>query len=160
MILQHTKNNKLLAIFILLLAFLSAEGMTMDLIQFKIEGSEEGIRFILTNISSENITVNKKFSIGPAGKRGNIELIFTDKIGNKHHLSAKINYSQPQESDFISLSPSSFVGKTVTIETLKSYYNLEQGEYEVEGLYKNNDGKESGAFIGSSNISKLTVKIN
>jgi len=158
-ILQHIQNNKLFTYIILLFLFYSIESIAMEPIKFTIDVDEESLRFTLINTSYDDIVVSQILSVGPSGKRGNVELFFIDKQGGKHILSAKINFRRPKESDFISLSPDSFIGKIFSFEKVKSYYNLVPGVYKVEGFYKNYDGEKYGAYTGKSNTSKLSINI-
>ncbi len=131
----------------------------MEPIKFTIDTDEENLRFTLINTSYDDVVVNQTLSVGPSGKRGNVELFFIDKQGKKHILSAKINFRRSKESDFISLSPYSFVGKIFSFEKVKGYYNLVPGMYKVEGFYKNYDGEEYGAYTGKSNTSNSSINI-
>jgi len=158
-IFQLIKNSKLFLTTVLLLILYSIEGNAVEMIKFTIKSDEDNLRFILINKSDEEIVINHIFSVGPSGKRGNIELYFIDTNNKKYILSSKVNFKKTMKSDFISLSPNAFIGKIFSFDDVKSYYNLVPGEYELEGFYKNYKGEEYGAFIGSTNTSRLKVNI-
>jgi len=156
---QTIQNKAIFLSIVILMLNYSIESMAMEPLQFTIKSNNEYLLFSLTNRSYDDILVNNIFSIGPSGRRGNIELIFVDLKGIKHELSAKINFSKFNKNKILSLSPNYFTGKAYSFSDIKKYYQLNPGEYKVEGFYKNYYGEEYGVFIGSSNISGLTIKI-
>jgi len=131
----------------------------MEPIDFSLISKKNKLELRIKNSSAVDMLVNKKFSLGPAGKRGNIELSFIDNKGVVHELSAKINYSKGTDSDLIVLSPNESIEKEIDHNELIRYYNLDSGHYTVKGIYKNSFGEDKGAYMGKINSSPITIEI-
>ena len=131
----------------------------MDPLSFVISNTEDMLSLRVINKGSRNISVNKKFSLGPSGDRGNIELAFTGNDGVKHGLAVKINYAKNTEADFVLLTPNTFIGKEISHADLIEFYDLKPGSYVVSGLYKNSFGSDKDAFVGKVGSRPTTVDI-
>lgn len=131
----------------------------MDPIKFVISGKDDALCMYVVNTSAADVLVNKKFSLGQFGGRGNVELTFIDSAGLKHTLAAKINYGKDDESHSFLLTPRALVGKEMSYTDLMEFYNLESGSYMVHGAYKNNSGHDKGVFTGRVEASPVRIEI-
>lgn len=131
----------------------------MDPVKFVISGKDDVLSMYVINTSATEILVNKKFSLGQFGNRGNVDLTFIDSAGLKHTLAVKINYGKEDESNFFPLTPSAFIGKEISYEDLIEFYDLEPGSYVVQGVYKNNSGRDKGVFTGRVDASPISIEI-
>lgn len=131
----------------------------MEPIDFHIADADGKLSVMIKNSGTTDIVVNKRFSLGPAGERGNIELYFTGRDGVRHGVEAKINYGKNTDDDLTSLAPSAFVGKLISYKDLIEFYNLTPGRYSVSGIYKNYFGNEKRVFVGKVESSPITIEI-
>lgn len=145
-------------LFIVILLY-PCYGEAMEQINFLLSNEKNKLRMAVINNGDSGVLINKKFSLGPEGKRGNIELYFSSDDGEMHKLSAKINYGKVTEADLILLEPGKSFEKEISHSDLMEYYDLVPGIYTVTGIYKNNYLREMGAFIGKVESLPLTIKI-
>lgn len=134
-------------------------GVAMENLNFDISSDNNKLNIKLVNNSSTDIIINKRFSLGREGKRGNIEFYFTDINGDIHKLTAKINYGRVTESDLMKLPPGKSFGKQFNINELLDYYDLAPGVYRVNAKYKNFNLEEMGAFIGEIESKPILLEI-
>lgn len=131
----------------------------MDSVRFVISGNDDVLSMYIINTSAAEILVNKKFSLGQFGNGGKVDLAFTDSAGLKRTLAVKINYGKEDESNFFPLTPNAFIGKEISYEDLIEFYDLEPGSYMVQGVYKNNSGRDKGVFTGRVDASPIRIEI-
>lgn len=135
--------------FLVFIFLLSNNISAMEPIKINFENNNNNLKLSLTNVSEENILMNKRFSLGTSIELAEVDLIFVDNAGLEYPLCAMVTVGRLTEKDFVILKP----GETISIEyqanLLISMYCLKAGQYRVKAKYKNRSLENKSVFNGS-----------
>lgn len=118
----------------------SNNAVNMVPIKLTLENNSNYLRLCLTNISEENVLVNKRLAIGPPASPNEIELLICNEGGTSFPFQGRIAASPPLESDIILLQSGEIVCREIEIYRLVKYYSLTAGQYRVKAKYKDKWG--------------------
>jgi hypothetical protein len=131
---------------ILIIMLFSLEVSAMETVKIELKNHNNILILNLTNISQENILINKRFAIGAPVYQCEVDLIIMDKNGQIFPFDLRINIDSITDNDLLLLKPGKFIEKEYKIEDILYYYSLPVGQYEVKAVYKNTYWRYKGVF--------------
>ena len=147
-------------ILLMVFAFVAAE-VELNAITLQISQVGDCIQVALINDSRKSVTVNKSLSWGPSLHRSNLVFIVTDSSGEPVEFTARVNYRDLFEADFIALTPNELIGYIYEVESVRRSFSLKPGSYSMRAIYKSRtSGVGDGLCLDqiTSNVVSFTIR--
>jgi hypothetical protein len=143
----------------LLVILFSLEVSAVEKISMELKNSNNNLLLRLTNISQEDLLVNKRFSIGSSVDPCEVELIIYDESGKYFPIDVRVRIGTIIDDDLILLKPGEYIDKEFKLERLILYYDLAASHYTVKAVYKNIYWEDKGVFSDTLISNPVNIEV-
>jgi hypothetical protein len=143
----------------LLVILFSLEVSAVEKISMELKNSNNNLLLRLTNISQDDLLVNKRFSIGSSVDPCEVELIIYDESGKYFPIDVRVRIGTIIDDDLILLKPGEYIDKEFKLERLILYYDLVAGHYTVKTVYKNIYWEDKGVFSDTLISNPVNIEV-